>query len=175
MVESKLLWSVLLATLLLTGLAGCGAGTSQTTGTAQTTGDPQTTDTTQTSVTTQTSGTTQTTGTTQTSGNPQPTAAVNGTATLTWNAPTAYTNGSHLDPFSVALKYKIHYGTSSGTYTQTAEVTNPTTAVDAANPATITVTSTLSLAPGTYFFVVACIDASGQESGYSNEVSKTIP
>jgi hypothetical protein len=35
-------------------------------------------------------------------------------------------------------------------------------------------TQTLNLPPGTYYFVVTDVDASGQESGYSNEAMKTI-
>jgi hypothetical protein len=61
--------------------------------------------------------------------------------------------------------YKIYYGTSSQSYTQTVSVTNPGTA---------TITKTLNLAPGTYYFVVTDVDTQGQESGYSMEVSKTI-
>jgi hypothetical protein len=42
------------------------------------------------------------------------------------------------------------------------------------NPGTATITQTLNLAPGTYYFVVTDVDTQGQESGYSLEVSKTI-
>jgi hypothetical protein len=61
--------------------------------------------------------------------------------------------------------YKIYYGTSSGAYTQVVNVTNP---------GSTTITQTLNLAPGTYYFVVTDVDSSGQESGYSNEATKTI-
>ena len=61
--------------------------------------------------------------------------------------------------------YKIYYGTASNTYTQVMNVTNP---------GTTTITQTLNLAPGTYYFVVTDVDTSGQESSYSNEVTKAI-
>jgi len=115
-------------------------------------------------------GTANTSGTANTTGN----ATGGASATLSWNAPTTYTDGSSLDPFSTPLKYRIYYGTSSGTYTEAVDVKNPTTTVDAASPETTTITSTVSLAPGTYYFVVAAIDTSGQESNYSNEASKTL-
>jgi hypothetical protein len=61
--------------------------------------------------------------------------------------------------------YKIYYGTASNTYTQVVNVTNP---------GTTTITHTLNLPAGTYYFVVTDVDSSGQESDYSNEASKTI-
>jgi hypothetical protein len=85
--------------------------------------------------------------------------------TLSWNAPTTYNDGTSLDPATVVAKYRIYYGTSSRIYTQ---------AVDVVNPGTTTITQTLNLAPGTYFFAVTDVDISGQESAYSNEVSRTI-
>ena len=89
----------------------------------------------------------------------------NGTATLTWNAPTVRTDGSALNPATDLQKYRIYYGLASGTYTQS---------VDVVNPGTDTVTYTLTLGSGTYYFVVTAVDSSGQESGYSNEGSKTL-
>jgi hypothetical protein len=85
--------------------------------------------------------------------------------TLSWDAPTTYRDGTPLDPVTDVTKYKIYYGTSSRTYTQ---------AVDVVNPGTTTITQTLNLVPGTYFFAVTDIDISGQESDYSNEASRTI-
>jgi hypothetical protein len=51
---------------------------------------------------------------------------------------------------------------SSGTYSDV---------VDAGMTTSYTISG---LAPGTYYFAVRAYDASGNESGYSNEASKTI-
>jgi len=58
--------------------------------------------------------------------------------------------------------YRIYLGTSSGTYG---------TPIDVGNQTTHTVTG---LADGTHFFAVTAYDTSGNESGFSLEVSKTI-
>jgi hypothetical protein len=60
--------------------------------------------------------------------------------------------------------YRIHYGTSSGNYTARKDV---------GNLVTCTVTD---LTPGvTYYFAATAYNASGLESGYSNEVIYTVP
>ena len=87
------------------------------------------------------------------------------TITLAWDAPTTNTDGSSLNPATDLSQYKIYYGTTSLTYTQVVDVTNP---------GTPTISQTLNLSPGTYYFSVTTVDASGQESSYSNEVMKTI-
>jgi hypothetical protein len=58
--------------------------------------------------------------------------------------------------------YKIYVGTASGTYDAPTTIGNLTS---------YTVTG---LSSGTYYFSVTAYDASGNESGFSNEVSKTI-
>ncbi len=58
--------------------------------------------------------------------------------------------------------YKVYSGTASGIYG---------TPIDTGNLTTQTVTG---LSSGTYFFAVTAYDTSGNESGFSNEVSKTI-
>jgi len=73
--------------------------------------------------------------------------------TLAWNASTA----------SGIAGYKIHYGTSSGSYQSV---------IDTGNTTTYTFSSLQSGL--TYYFVVAVYDPSGNESGYSNEVSYTV-
>jgi hypothetical protein len=100
------------------------------------------------------------------SGSTTLTAMAPSPVTLSWDAPTTYNDGkTPLDPATDIAKYRIYYGTSSRTYTQ---------AVDVVNPGTTTITQTLNLMPGTYFFAVTDIDISGQESAYSNEASRTI-
>ena len=74
--------------------------------------------------------------------------------TLAWDAST--------DPAVVG--YKIHYGTASRNYPAV---------VDAGNRTTCTITS---LSAGmAYYFAATGYDASGQESGYSNETVYTFP
>jgi len=82
-------------------------------------------------------------------------ATTAGTATLTWNASTE----------SDLTGYKVYRGTGSGNY--------------GAPLATLPKTTTSFTATGlqngtTYFFVITAYDNSGNESTYSNEVSKSI-
>ncbi len=86
-------------------------------------------------------------------------------ATLSWHAPATRTDGSSLNPSTALKAYKIYFGTLPHNYTQSEYVPNPGTA---------TITHTIFLSPGTYYFAVTAIDANGQESGYSAEVSKTF-
>lgn len=60
--------------------------------------------------------------------------------------------------------YKIHYGTASGSYTNSVDVGNVTTC-----------TIPNLTAGQTYYFAATAYDTSGSESGYSNQVSYTIP
>ena len=82
--------------------------------------------------------------------------------TLSWDAPTTYTDGTAL---SNLAGYKIYVGTSHGNYTRS---------IDVGNVTTCTIDS-LSLAPGTYYFAATEYDSEGKESAFSNEVSKKIP
>jgi hypothetical protein len=85
--------------------------------------------------------------------------------TLVWDAPTTNTDGSPLNPATDLSLYKIYYGTASHAYTTIVTITNT---------GTTTISKTLNLLSGTYYFAVTTVDASGQESGYSNEVMKTL-
>ena len=83
-----------------------------------------------------------------------PVAAIAGTVSITWDPNT--------EPDLAG--YKVHIGTSSGTYTQTVDVGHFTGYTDS------------SLSTGNiYVFAVTAYDIFGNESGYSNEVSTTIP
>jgi hypothetical protein len=87
------------------------------------------------------------TGTTPTTGN----------AVLTWQASTD----------SKVTGYKVYYGTSSGSYMQTAGQ-----GISAGNNTTYTVSG---LPTGTlYYFAVTAADAAGNESSVSNEANKMI-
>lgn len=85
----------------------------------------------------------------------------NGSAMLAWQPPTENTDGSAL----TNLKgYKIHYGTTSGIYTQSVTVNN----------AGVTSYVIENLAPGTYFFAISALTTTDVESEKSAEASKTI-
>jgi hypothetical protein len=81
-----------------------------------------------------------------------------GAVTLAWNAPTTNTNGTALTNLA---GYKIHYGTSSHTYTATFAIRNVTN-------------YSFALPAGTYYFAVSAFDSLGLESGLSNEVAKAV-
>ena len=87
--------------------------------------------------------------------------AAAGTATLTWQQPKTYEDGT---PLTDLAGYKIYYGSSSGVYTNTIDVGNVRTY------------QLQSLADGvTYYFNVTAYNTGLLESGYATEVSKTIP
>ena len=85
--------------------------------------------------------------------------AIAGEAVLSWDPPTTNTDGSWLTDLG---GYRLYYGTASGNYGSV---------IDAGNVITHTVTE---LSGGTYYFAVTAYDTSGNESGFSNEVSKTF-
>ena len=80
--------------------------------------------------------------------------------TLSWDTPTNNTDGTELTDLA---GYKVYYGTSSGVYDNV---------IDVADVTTYTLTD---ISPATYYFAVTAYDELGNESDYSNEVSKTIP
>ena len=88
-----------------------------------------------------------------TSSTPTSTSSSGSTATLTWQ-PTTSTDLSG---------YKVYMGTASGVYNSPVTVGN------------VTSHTVSSLGVGsTYYFAVTSYDTSGNESGFSNEVSKSI-
>jgi len=90
-----------------------------------------------------------------------PPAASSNAVTLDWTPPTENVNGT---PLTNLAGYNIHYGTSSGDYTQTISVSN-------AGIATYVVDD---LTPGTYYFAVGAVNSQGTESPVSSEVSATV-
>lgn len=78
--------------------------------------------------------------------------------TLIWESPTTNADGT---PLTDLAGYKVYYGTASGTYG---------TPINVGNVTTYKVTGLLS--DKMYYFVVTAFDTSGNESGYSNQVSK---
>lgn len=88
-------------------------------------------------------------------------APVNGSATLSWSAPTQNTDGSSL---SNLAGFRIVYGTSANSLNQTVEIANPSVTSYVVN----------SLGAGTWYFSLRAYSTSGAESSNSGVVSKTI-
>jgi len=84
-----------------------------------------------------------------------------GSATLTWVAPSENTNGT---PITDLAGYKISYGTSPGSLTQTIQVANPS--------ATSYIVG--NLGSGTYYFSVAAYTSDGMISAQSAAAEKTV-
>lgn len=84
-----------------------------------------------------------------------------GVATLSWIPPTQNADGSPINVDDLT-GYKIYYGTSSGSYLNEVDVGNNTNYIIS------------NLSAGIYYFTVTAYDADGNESSYSNEVSKTV-
>ena len=84
-----------------------------------------------------------------------------GAATLSWEAPTTYTNGAALTNLG---GYRIYYGTSADNLSQTIQLSGvgmQTYVID-------------NLGGGTWFFAIKAITNNGLESALSDVVSKTI-
>jgi hypothetical protein len=85
----------------------------------------------------------------------------NGTATLSWEAPTTTTSGSALTDLA---GYRIYYGVSASDLSQTIQLNSlgvQTYVID-------------SLGQGTWYFAIKAVTAAGVESALSDIVSKTI-
>jgi len=83
-----------------------------------------------------------------------------GDAVLFWDPPTTNADGT---PLTDLAGYKLYYGTTSGNYSNSIDVGNVTTF------------QINNLTDGlTYYFAATAYDTSGNESSFSNEVSKTI-
>jgi hypothetical protein len=83
------------------------------------------------------------------------------TATLSWQAPSTNSDGSALTDLA---GYRIHIGTRSRSYTQVISISQ-------ADTTRFVVTG---LAPGSYYFALTSVDATGVESDYSAETQRTI-
>ena len=81
-------------------------------------------------------------------------------AILSWDAPTTNADGTTLTDLA---GYKIYVGRATGVY--------DAGVIDVGNILTITLTN---FCEGVYFFVATAYDTSGNESVYSNEVSKSL-
>lgn len=81
------------------------------------------------------------------------------TATLSWSASTQNTDGSQLTNLA---GYRVYYGTSPNSLTQSVQLGNVTTYV------------VQSLTAGTWYFAVSAYTTGNLESDRSNVVSKTL-
>ena len=88
-------------------------------------------------------------------------AVVNGSATLSWVAPTTNTDGS---PLTDLAGFIINYGTSAGSMTQSITVAN----------ATASGYTVQNLTAGTWYFTVTVYTTLGTQSAPSDVASKTI-
>jgi hypothetical protein len=89
------------------------------------------------------------------------TQTANGSATLSWTAPTQNTDGTALTNLT---GYRIYYGTNSSSLTQSVTIS------------TVGTTTYMigSLGSGTWYFAIRAYNATGVESDLSNLASKTI-
>lgn len=95
-----------------------------------------------------------------------------GTAMLSWNPPTQNMDGSTLNDLA---GYKIYWGTSSGAYTNSIDVSR-CVGCPAPNGTEIEFECVSGFSPDTvYFFAATAYDTSGNESPFSNEVTKLMP
>lgn len=84
-----------------------------------------------------------------------------GSATVNWTPPTTNADGTALTNLA---RYKVVYGTTASSLTQSAVVDDPTRRS----------TTISSLAPGSWFFAVRAVNTSGAESANSNVYSKNV-
>ncbi len=84
-----------------------------------------------------------------------------GSATIAWTAPTKNTDGTNLTNLA---SYKVLYGTSSTSFSNTKLVDDPTSTK-------VTITS---LTPATWYFTVHSVTTTGVESSNSNVASKSV-
>ncbi len=85
---------------------------------------------------------------------------VNASVTLSWQPPAQNVDGT---PLTDLAGYRIYYGQQPRNYTESFPI-NGTSRSD----------YSLTLSSGDYYFAMTAIDADGNESGYSNEVLKTV-
>jgi len=91
------------------------------------------------------------------------TTGANGTATLSWVAPTTRTDNKAL-PMSEIGGYKVYMGTSENNLTQYADISNSSQMEFIIN----------KLDTGTYYFAITTYSQDGVESALSTIVSKTV-
>jgi hypothetical protein len=88
-------------------------------------------------------------------------AYASGTTTLSWAAPTQNTDGS---PLLDLAGYEIHWGSQSGGYSSSVELSNPGIATYMIE----------NLTAGTHYFAIKAVTTQGMASAFSYEAVKTI-
>jgi hypothetical protein len=81
---------------------------------------------------------------------------------LTWAPPALNSDGSALTDLAA---FKVYWGTTLGTYSQSTKIASATARAYTVN----------GLTTGKWYFVVTALNSKGDESPYSNVWSKTIP
>jgi hypothetical protein len=84
-----------------------------------------------------------------------------GSVTLEWVPPQANTDGSYAGDLA---GYVIYWGTEPGNYEQTVRIDN----------VGLTAYVLDSLRPATYYFAATAFNSAGIESGFSNEVTRSV-
>ena len=108
---------------------------------------------------------------------PPPPPPTTGSATLTWEAPTANTDQTCLTNLA---EYRFYYGTNSGSYTyqrtiNVSEVSCTDTGIaTACGNIQACSTRLTGLAAGTWFFAVAAVNVDGDVSTASTEASTAV-
>jgi len=90
-----------------------------------------------------------------------------GSATLYWEPPTTFSDGSSLAQSDIN-GYHLYYGTSVGIYSLGDYLISDPAAT------TLNTLSLSSVATGTYYFALSAVYVAGGESSLSNEVCKVI-
>ena len=101
------------------------------------------------------------TGGTSTLAPPAGSHGASSSVSLSWEAPTQNNDGS---PITNLAGYKIHYGTSSDSYTETVALSN----------AGLTRYVIDNLKSGTYYFAITAYNAQGIESSLSGEIATMV-
>jgi hypothetical protein len=89
-------------------------------------------------------------------------AVGNGSATLSWSAPTENTDGSALTNLT---GYKLYWRNGSGAYANSITISNPS----------VTTYVVENLAAGTYEFVATAFNSQNAESDYSASATIIVP
>ncbi len=94
------------------------------------------------------------------------TAGASGSGTLSWSAPTMYSDGSALSASNIQ-GYRVYIATAPGAYL-------PGSYYFVAAPTTSVVVKNLNLASGQYYFVITTLDSNNRESSFSDEVAAYV-
>ena len=90
------------------------------------------------------------------------TPSVSASAYLLWDPPTTNVDGT---PLTDLAGFRVYRGTEPGVYTEIVDIPSPE----------VTTYTFQGLPAGIHYFAVTAYDQAGNESDFSNEVSKAIP